>query len=408
MKISKKIQMIAGFMIFLMVSLPFVFASDLSLTYDANGNLVTEGDFYRVYNSLNQLVKVYNGSSAQYPLLQEFEYHPVEERILKKHDYSKNETTYYWSKEFVTIVNESGTYNFTYVYHNGQMVAQEVNSVKEYVHGDHLGSTSVVTNSAGSVIENTTYTPFGEISSGGTRTKFDYEGKEYDSNTEDYDFHFRKYMPGWGIFTQPDSLIPNVYDPQSLNRYMFERGNPYKNTDETGHFVCGGACVASLLLAVLAIYLVGQWGLAITNLKVEAAKESGNKEEIIEASIEHYGGAFVSALPAGSGSGPLQDISTQAFFNDVIEMMSDWFSTPDYTNTPYYYEPNYNIPYYEFTNNANIAGNTDDSSGGTSGGGRSYRPHYYSANYDLSDDQGVCIAPELIPEDEPDYGYYSG
>ena len=31
----------------------------------------------------------------------------------------------------------------------------------------------------------------------------------------------------------PDTLIPNVYDPQSLNRYMFERGNPYGKTDPT-------------------------------------------------------------------------------------------------------------------------------------------------------------------------------
>ncbi|MEK6939034.1 MAG: hypothetical protein AABX04_08400, partial [Nanoarchaeota archaeon] len=30
-------------------------------------------------------------------------------------------------------------------------------------------------------------------------------------------------------------LIPNVYDPKSLNRYMFERGNPYGKTDPTGH-----------------------------------------------------------------------------------------------------------------------------------------------------------------------------
>jgi hypothetical protein len=37
------------------------------------------------------------------------------------------------------------------------------------------------------------------------------------------------------FFTQPDSLLPNVYDPQQLNRYMFERANPYGNVDEDGH-----------------------------------------------------------------------------------------------------------------------------------------------------------------------------
>ena len=49
------------------------------------------------------------------------------------------------------------------------------------------------------------------------------------------DFHFRKYKPQWGKFTQPDTLIQNVYDQQSLNRYAFERNNPYKYTDPTGH-----------------------------------------------------------------------------------------------------------------------------------------------------------------------------
>ena len=37
------------------------------------------------------------------------------------------------------------------------------------------------------------------------------------------DFHFRKYNPAIGKFTQPNTLIKNVYDPQNLNRYMFER-----------------------------------------------------------------------------------------------------------------------------------------------------------------------------------------
>lgn len=36
------------------------------------------------------------------------------------------------------------------------------------------------------------------------------------------------------IFTQPDELLPDVYDPQQLNRYMFERANPYKYEDPQG------------------------------------------------------------------------------------------------------------------------------------------------------------------------------
>lgn len=69
----------------------------------------------------------------------------------------------------------------------------------------------------------------------GGSSRYDYEGKEFDSTTGQYDFHFRGYKAEWGKFMQPDSLLPNIYDPQQLNRYAFERGNPWKNVDPDGH-----------------------------------------------------------------------------------------------------------------------------------------------------------------------------
>ncbi len=145
-------------------------------------------------------------------------------------------------------MNFSGSYDFTYVKHEGQLVAQlNPDGTKLYVHGDHEGSSTVITNSSGQIIENTTYSPFGEVLSGGTASRFDSEGKEFDSVVGDYDFNFRKMNPSWGIFLQPDTLIQNVYDPQSLNRYMFERGNPYGKTDPTGHCLedlCIGEAIA--------------------------------------------------------------------------------------------------------------------------------------------------------------------
>ena len=75
----------AMLMTFLIVMLPVCFADSLSLTYDDNGNLVTGDGVYRVYNSLNQLWKVYNNTDTT-TILQEYVYHPTEERILiKKH-----------------------------------------------------------------------------------------------------------------------------------------------------------------------------------------------------------------------------------------------------------------------------------------------------------------------------------
>ena len=100
---------------------------------------------------------------------------------------------------------------------------------------DHLGSTSLITNVSGQIIEETFYLPFGDILSGGS-SRYDYEGKEEDATGLSY-FGARYYTSDRQFFTKPDMMLPNMYDPQQLNRYMFERGNPYKYVDPTGEKV---------------------------------------------------------------------------------------------------------------------------------------------------------------------------
>jgi hypothetical protein len=90
-----------------------------------------------------------------------------------------NETTYYLSDNFVRVVNSSGNFDYTYVYHEGQQIAQLNPSDKKYfIHGNHEESSSVVTNSSGGVVERTEYSPFGELLSGGSKLRFEYTGKD--------------------------------------------------------------------------------------------------------------------------------------------------------------------------------------------------------------------------------------
>ena len=145
------------------------------------------------------------GNSTNGTLLEEFIYHPTEERVLLKKVYNSSgdviEEVYYFEKDYVAVVNGSGRYDTTYIRHNGQLVAQlNPDGSKYFIHTDHLGSTSVVTDESGNVVENTTYTPFGQVLSGGEATRFGYEGKEHDTIVGDIDFHFRKYKPEWGDF----------------------------------------------------------------------------------------------------------------------------------------------------------------------------------------------------------------
>lgn len=92
----------------------------------------------------------------------------------------------------------------------------------------------LTTNQTGNVVENTIYEPFGAVKSGGTAEDKLYEGKIVD-NPNQYYFGSRYYDAQKQIFTQPDSIIPDVYDPQQLNIYTFEGNNPYSNVDPTGN-----------------------------------------------------------------------------------------------------------------------------------------------------------------------------
>lgn len=56
-------------------------------------------------------------------------------------------------------------------------------------------------------------------------------------------------------FVQPDTLIPDIYNPQSLNRYSYVNNNPIRYNDPTGHMLddgCGttGCNLTSLQKAI--------------------------------------------------------------------------------------------------------------------------------------------------------------
>jgi RHS repeat-associated protein len=262
MKLQQYIAFIAIFLVTLIVSISFVSAAEIKLTYDANGNLITGDGKFRVYNGFNQLSKINNGTNSSGYLIQEYVYDPTEERVLYKKTYNTAgswvETVYYINQNFVQVKNLSGSFNFTYVYQDGQMIAQKLaDGTKQYIHSDAKTSNTVITNSAGQSIENTSYSPYGEVLTGGQKNRYNYESKENDGTASETDFNFRKYRADLGIFTQPDSQINNFYDPQELNRYSFERNNPYKNIDPTGHaYTANAGDAAEDINRYLAMFLI--------------------------------------------------------------------------------------------------------------------------------------------------------
>lgn len=104
-------------------------------------------------------------------------------------------------------------------------------------HPDHLGSSTVITDQTGAVVQRASYLPFGamlEAPTDGADLHHYFTGKELDPSTSLYDFGARYYDPAVGRFTQPDPLIQNLYDPQTLNPYTYARNNPLRLVDPDG------------------------------------------------------------------------------------------------------------------------------------------------------------------------------
>ncbi|MCK5768584.1 MAG: RHS repeat-associated core domain-containing protein [Candidatus Atribacteria bacterium] len=86
-------------------------------------------------------------------------------------------------------------------------------------------------------IEKTEYMPFGSMRdhSGTSITNYKFTDQELDPETGLYNYKARLYDPNIGRFITPDSIIPDPYDPQSLNRYSYCRNNPLIYVDPSGH-----------------------------------------------------------------------------------------------------------------------------------------------------------------------------
>jgi RHS repeat-associated protein len=102
---------------------------------------------------------------------------------------------------------------------------------------DHLGSSSVITNQTGAVVERVEYKPYGEttVRTGSVNLPQKFTGQRLDSSTGLYFYNARYYEPTLGRFISADPIVVRPGDPQDLNRYAYCRNNPLNRVDPSGH-----------------------------------------------------------------------------------------------------------------------------------------------------------------------------
>jgi RHS repeat-associated protein len=120
---------------------------------------------------------------------------------------------------------------------NGQRVAMRQGDDVYYLHGDHLGSTSLTTDDSGTVVSEVRYHPYGQERwvNGEAVTDFGFTAQRNEASFGLMDYNARYYSPRLGRFISPDSIVPEPGSSSGFNRYRYTRNNPLKYTDPSGH-----------------------------------------------------------------------------------------------------------------------------------------------------------------------------
>ena len=131
-----------------------------------------------------------------------------------------------------------------------------------YFQYNQVGSTSLVTDSAGKQAAYTVYKPFGEIYQDASDGRDIFRGKfnnnEYDRDGDVHFFNARYYDASIGSFLQADHLTygTNDFHAAGLNRYAFSGNNPVTYSDPGGNLfwiplIIGAALVGGTVSAVV-------------------------------------------------------------------------------------------------------------------------------------------------------------
>lgn len=130
-----------------------------------------------------------------------------------------------------------------YYYAGGQRVAmRNGNTIGTsglyWLLADHLGSTNKVVNANGTLHSWQLYKAWGEWRAGSTPgllTDYTFTGQKVVSGVGLY-YYGARWYDTLTHFVQPDSIIPDPYNPLDWNRYAYARYNPLVYTDPTGHW----------------------------------------------------------------------------------------------------------------------------------------------------------------------------
>ncbi|MDP9388796.1 MAG: RHS repeat-associated core domain-containing protein, partial [Actinomycetota bacterium] len=219
-------------------------------TYDANGNQTSAPGLFMAYNALNQLCAT---STSGTPSCSTPAYTYA--------DVDQTERVSAAGTNFASdILGLSATSASTYYTRDNDagLVGQRVSGANQYFLLDGLGSVVKLIDSTGAVVRSYTYDAWGKttVGSGTADTARRYAGG-YSDTTGLNKFGTRYYDSKPGRWTQQDPLAGSVFEPSTLNRYVYVGDDPVNFVDPTGSISFSLSSALGLGATELGIVAIG-------------------------------------------------------------------------------------------------------------------------------------------------------
>jgi RHS repeat-associated protein len=202
------------------------------LTWDANGNLLTQGSNEYTWDAANHLISANIDGVAS-----TFAYNGLGQRT--------EQTVDGLTTEYVldvagglpeVIIATTGGASTYYVQVQGQILAQQEGGAWAYVLPDHLGSVRQLADAGGQATLAQSFDPFGSLfeRAGTGASEFGYTGEQEDTGTDLLFLRARYYDRAMGRFLSKDIFPGRPDSPQSLNGWSYVEGNPINRLDPSG------------------------------------------------------------------------------------------------------------------------------------------------------------------------------
>ncbi len=209
-------------------------ANGVAYTWDANGNLLNDGQYTYRYDSANRLSAVEKGAyNASYA------YNGLGDRVRQTANGVTTQYTLDLNSGLTQVLTENtpgGYGDETYLYGLARLAQVSAEST-EYFAADALGSVRQLTDANADVTLQRSYTPYGEIlrASGTGKTNYGFTGESFDPQTGLAYLRARYYSAGQGRFISKDTWAGDANLPLSYNRWAYGYDNPVRFVDPSGY-----------------------------------------------------------------------------------------------------------------------------------------------------------------------------